>query len=33
MLRLTGYSDKYSARHGDNIQSYINSEDSQVYET
>ena len=33
MLRITGYSDKYSVCPGDNIQFYINSEDSEVYET
>ena len=33
MLRITGYSDKYSVCPGDNIQFYINSENNEVYET
>ena len=30
MLRITGYSDKYSVCPGDNIQFYINSENNEV---
>ena len=33
MLRITGYSDKYSVCPGDNIKFYINSEENEVYET
>jgi len=32
MLRITGYSDKYSICPGDDIQFYINSEDNEVYD-
>lgn len=32
MLRITGYSDKYSVCPGDNIKFYINSENEEVYE-
>ena len=32
MLRITGYSDKYSVCPGDNLKFYINSEQSEDYE-
>ena len=32
MLRITGYSDKYSVCPGDDIKFYINSEENEVYE-
>ena len=32
MLRITGYSDKYSICPGDNIQFYINAEDNEAYD-
>ena len=33
MLKITGYSDKYSAHPGDEIKFYVNAEHNDKYET
>ena len=32
MLRITGYSDKYSVCPGDDVKFYVNSEENEVYD-